>query len=51
MCGHEQWEEEGWRPFAAFAHDVTAPAEASAGDADAPLVRERDLLQPGVPLS
>jgi hypothetical protein len=51
MCGHEHWEEEGWRPFAAFSHDV-APAETAPGDADAPLVREAgELIPPGVPLS
>lgn len=52
MCGDEQWEQEGWRPFAAFAQDVAASAEAAPGDADAPLVREAgELVPPGVPFS
>jgi hypothetical protein len=50
MCGQEHWEQEGWRPFAAFSHDLTEPVEASSGDADAPLVREAELVPPKVSL-
>src|SRR5262249_55454279 len=51
MCGDEHWEEEGWRPFAAFAPDLVSSVEAAAGDLDAPLARGAgDLVPPEVPL-
>jgi hypothetical protein len=46
MCGHDTWHEEGWRPFASLSIDLTPPAEAVPGDADAPLAREADRLVP-----
>jgi hypothetical protein len=50
MCGDEHWEEEGWRPFAAFATDLTPPIAASLGDMDAPLAREAGKLgSPEIP--
>ena len=53
MCGGEHWEEEGWKPFAALAADLTPVAPTVAADADAPLAREAVELSvlPGVPLS
>ena len=53
MCGGEQWEEEGWKPFADLAADLAPNAQAANADADAPLAREADEISvlPGVPLS
>ena len=52
MCGHDRWEEQGWKPFAALSLDLTPPFEASPGDADAPMAREAGaLVPPEIPLS